>query len=67
MKYYLGIDIGGTFVKGVLTDESGKILCDGSVPTGCADGGENMCKNIASLCADLQTRAGVKACAAGVG
>ncbi len=65
--YYLGIDIGGTFVKGVLVDESGKILCDGSVPTGAADGGENMCKNIAALCADLQSRGQVKACAAGVG
>lgn len=67
MKYYLGIDIGGTFVKGVLADESGKILADGSVPTGAEDGGGNMCENIASLCADLQKRAGVKACAAGAG
>ncbi|MDE7380215.1 MAG: ROK family protein [Clostridia bacterium] len=67
MKYYLGIDIGGTNVKGVLVDERGKILCDGSVPTGCESGGENMCKNIASLCADLQNRAGVKPIAAGVG
>lgn len=67
MKYYLGIDIGGTFVKGVLVDESGKILCDGSVPAGAEGGGENICKNIALLCADLQTRAHVAANAAGVG
>ncbi|MDE7256652.1 MAG: ROK family protein [Clostridia bacterium] len=67
MNYYLGIDIGGTFVKGVLTDENGKILCDGSVPTGCADGGDCMCGNIGALCADLQSRANVKAVAAGVG
>lgn len=67
MKYYLGIDIGGTFVKGVLIDENGKILSDGSVPTGAADGGDKMCENIAALCNDLQTRAGVKPVAAGAG
>lgn len=67
MKHYLGIDIGGTSVKGVLIDGNGKILSDGSVPTGCENGGEKMCKNIASLCADLQSRAGVKPVAAGVG
>ena len=49
MKYFLGIDIGGTFVKGVLVDEKGKILSDGSVPTGAADGVEIMCVYIASL------------------
>ncbi len=67
MKYFLGIDIGGTNIKGVLVDGSGKILSEGSVPTGCEGGGENMCKNIALLCADLQTRANVAAEAAGVG
>ena len=67
MNYFLGIDIGGTFVKGVLINEKGKVLCDGSVPTGCADGGENMCKNIAALCSDLKSRAGVEPIAAGVG
>ena len=67
MKHYLGIDIGGTFIKGVLVDESGKIFEDGSVPTGAEGGGDSMCKNIAALCADLQSRANVKAEAAGVG
>ena len=67
MKYYLGLDVGGTSVKGVLADENGKIIADGSVPTGCALGGENMCANIAELCKDLQKKAGVKAVAAGVG
>lgn len=67
MKHYLGIDIGGTFIKCVLTDGNGKILCDGSVPTGAEGGGENICGQIISLCAALQSRAGVKADAAGVG
>lgn len=67
MNHYLGIDIGGTFVKGVLIDENGKILSDGSVPTGCSGGGDNMCENIGALCADLQSRAHVTAVSAGVG
>ena len=66
MKHYLGIDIGGTFVKGVLIDENGKISADGSVPSECAEGGDRLCANIAALCKDLQTRAHVKADAAGV-
>ncbi|MCM1438677.1 MAG: ROK family protein [Roseburia sp.] len=66
MKYYLGLDIGGTFIKGVLADGNGKILCDGRVPVGCENGGGKMCGNIANLCAVLQSRAGVSACAAGV-
>ncbi|MDE6557783.1 MAG: ROK family protein, partial [Clostridia bacterium] len=67
MKYYLGIDIGGTYIKGVLIDEDGLILCDGSVRTGAENGGDNVCKNIAALCDDLLFRADVRACAAGVG
>ena len=30
---YIGIDIGGTSIKGVLTDKSGKILSSGDTPT----------------------------------
>jgi len=30
---YIGIDIGGTNIKGVLTDKSGKILSSGDIPT----------------------------------
>ncbi len=67
MNYYLGMDIGGTFIKGVLVDEGGKVIADGKTPTGCADGGDAMCANIAALCAQLQSKAAVKACAVGVG
>ena len=31
--YCVGLDVGGTFVKGLVTDENGKILAEGSVPT----------------------------------
>ncbi len=67
MAYFLGLDIGGTFVKGVLCDGQGKVIKDGSVPTGCDEGGDKMCENIAALCDRLQTQAGVKAEAVGVG
>jgi len=30
---YIGIDIGGTGIKGVLTDKNGKIICSGDTPT----------------------------------
>ncbi len=30
---YIGIDIGGTNIKSVLTDKNGKILCSGDIPT----------------------------------
>lgn len=67
MKYFLGMDIGGTFIKGVLTDEDGKVIASGKTPTGCAEGGDGVCKNIAALCDGFQKTAAVKACAVGVG
>lgn len=67
MKYYLGLDIGGTFVKGVLTDGAGKVLAKGDVPTQCSADGVQMCRNILSLCEGMEKEAKVKAVAAGVG
>lgn len=67
MNYFLGIDVGGTFIKGVLADQNGKILRDGSVPTQCELGGDGICQNIAALCVALQKEAGVAARAIGVG
>lgn len=67
MKYYLGIDIGGTSVKGVIADENGHIIADGSVPThSVTGGGDLLCADIAALCKDLEGRASVTAEAAGV-
>ncbi|MDE7087756.1 MAG: ROK family protein, partial [Clostridia bacterium] len=67
MKYYLGMDVGGTAVKGVLIDGLGKIYAQGSVPTGCEGGGDEICANIVNLCTRLQQQSGVTACAVGVG
>lgn len=66
MDYFLGIDIGGTFVKGIVIDNNGKLLCEGSVPSGCAEGGDKLCLNILSLCNRLESEARVKPAAAGV-
>lgn len=53
MKKYLGIDIGGMTVKGIITDGNGKVLGEGSVPTDSDKGAETMCGNIAKLIAEL--------------
>lgn len=66
MKYYLGIDVGGTFVKGVLADEGGNVINSGSIPTGCEGGGDAICNNIVALCRDLQGGADKNVCAVGV-
>ena len=34
MKYYAGLDLGGTFVKGGIVDEEGNILVKDKIPTG---------------------------------
>lgn len=68
MKYYLGIDIGGMTVKGILADESGKIYAEGSVATDSDKGAEAMCGNIAQLIAELtKGKAKEKIVGAGVG
>lgn len=65
MKYYLGLDIGGTFVKGVCMTADGKILAEDKCDTGCENGGQAMCDNIAALCSSLTGK--VEGQLAGVG
>lgn len=55
MNKYLGIDIGGMTVKGILIDKSGKIYAEGSVTTDSDKGAGVMCGNIAELIAELMT------------
>ena len=64
-KYYLGLDIGGTFVKAACVTQLGEILAESKCPTGCEDGGAAMCDNIVALCKELQSK--VKGELAGVG
>ncbi len=67
MEYFLGLDIGGTFVKGVCADRSGNIVAEDKCDTGCEGGGEAMCDNIARLCAALTQSSGVRPSGAGAG
>ncbi len=53
MTEYLGIDIGGMSVKGILADESGKVYAEGNVPTDSDKGAEAMCNNIDKLITEL--------------
>ncbi len=62
-KYYVGIDLGGTFIKGGVVDSNGKILAEGKVPTESALGGEKVVENIANLAKDLVKKSGVDSAA----
>lgn len=48
-KYYVGIDLGGTFIKGGIVDEAGEIVYSDKVPTETEKGGERVAMNIAVL------------------
>lgn len=48
-KKILGIDLGGTFIKGGLIDSLGNILIDDKIPTECEKGIEKVAENIANL------------------
>ncbi len=68
MKYYVGIDLGGTFIKGGIVDEEGKILVADKVPTECKKGEERVVENISRLALDLLEKSGVdKAAVVGLG
>ena len=48
-KYYIGIDLGGTFIKGGIVDKEGSIIAQNKVPTEANVSGERICENIAKL------------------
>ncbi len=67
-KYYIGIDLGGTFIKGGIVDIDGNILTDGKVPTESEKGADGVSKNIATLALSLLGKAGIdKSSAVGIG
>ena len=59
-KYYIGIDLGGTFIKGGIVDEKGSIVVDDKIPTESEKGGEKVMDNIASLVEILLKKAAQK-------
>ena len=59
-KNYFGIDVGGTFVKGAIVTEDGKIVVKDKIPTEYAKGGDAVVKNIGDLCRNLAKKAGLE-------
>ena len=49
-KYYIGIDLGGTFIKGGVVDDIGNIISSSKIPTEADKGEKKVIENIADLC-----------------
>ena len=58
MKYYLGIDVGGTFVKAAVVDEAGEIVANDKIPTDVQGGAEKIVSDIAKTCSKLAAAVG---------
>ena len=52
-KYYIGIDLGGTFIKGGIVDDLGNIIVRNKLPTESEKGADGVVGNIVSLCRKL--------------
>ena len=52
-KYLIGIDLGGTFIKGGIISDKGKLIVKDQIPTQVERGAEIVAKNIANLCEKL--------------
>lgn len=65
--YYLGIDLGGTTVKGAAVSPEGEILREGSRPTGSHLGPDHVADEIAALMAALTDGDGTPPAGVGVG
>ena len=58
-EYYVGIDIGGMTIKGIVLDKDGKALCEDVAVTGSENGGDFMCDIIAELVFSMLKKCGV--------
>ncbi len=67
-KFYIGIDLGGTFIKGGIVDGEGNILVSDKIPTEREQGTDKVCENISSISNSLLERAKLeKSAIVGVG
>ena len=69
-KYYVGIDLGGTFIKGGIVDDLGRLLVSDKVPTESKKGDLAVAENIATLAKSLFTSLNLTpsdACGIGIG
>ena len=58
-KYYVGIDLGGTFIKGGIVDDLGNIIYQDKVPTESENGADRVAMNIANLVKMLLKKTGL--------
>ena len=58
-KYYVGIDLGGTFIKGGIVDDLGHIIIKEQTPTESEKGAGRVATNIANLAKSLLTKMGL--------
>ena len=58
-KYYVGIDLGGTFIKGGIVDDLGNIILEDKTPTESEKGATMVATNIANLAKSLMAKAGL--------
>ena len=66
MKYFAGLDLGGTFIKCGIVSEDGKIVAKEKVPTD-SSSYENVARDMALVIGRLKEQAGVEIAAAGIG
>ena len=59
MEYFIGIDLGGTFIKGGIVDKQGNILVKDKTPTQANLGNDKVVNNIARLCESLLKQANI--------
>ncbi len=55
-KFYVGIDLGGTFIKGGIVNQNGCVLASDKVPTESEKGADGVAKNIAALVQSLMQK-----------
>ena len=58
-KYYIGVDVGGTAIKAVLTDAAFNALASSRIPTEASEGYEHISANMMNMLAALLAEAGV--------
>jgi len=67
MKYAIGIDLGGTNIKGGLIDSDGNVLAQGEVPTLAKEGPDAVIGRMAKLADEMKAKAAGKVEGIGVG
>jgi len=67
MKYYAGVDLGGTFIKCGIVSSDGQLIVKDKIPTGSGRPFADIVKDMAEFVQRLAIKAGVTAEAVGIG